>query len=177
MKFNKESLSYIQDKEHLYRVLHDGEIFSFTTPVMYIPFGVDQEYNKLICRLEFPEDSKMNTQYIHIRKIISKIEKYVCEKLNVQENELKSVIRKHSSFPDIIECHIKQCKNHIITKLEFEDKASNYLKTIYQIPDKSYGIAKIEWFGVFDYRNHEDCVDKTHKVGIVLNISSLYIKK
>ena len=179
MKLDKNYLNYIQENDHLYRVLHNGEIFSFTTPVMGIPFGIDQEYGKIICRLEYPEESKMNTQYIHIKKIIEKIEKYVCEKFEVKEDELKSVIRKKDHLPDLIECRIKEIKNNVITKVIYENKSDNYLKTLFDIPEKSFGIAKLEWFGIFDYRDHEDSINsgnKKHKIGILLYINKIIIK-
>ncbi len=174
MKFDKNSISYIEENPHFYRVLHNGEIFSFSTPVMGIPFGIDQEYGKIMCRLEFPEEKKMNTQYIHIKKVLEKIEKYVCEKFDVKENELKSVFRKKEGLPDLIECRIKEIKNNVITKVEYENKSDNYLKTLFDIPEKSFGIVKLEWAGLFDYRNESE--DKKHKIGIILYIRKIIVK-
>ncbi len=179
MKLEKSQIEYLEEEEHLYRVLHNGEIFAFTTPVMYIPFGIDHEYGRVMCRLEYPEDGKMNTQYVHLKKIIEKIEKYVCEKFDVQEGELKSVIRKKSGIPDIIECRIKEMKGRAITQVEYENKSDQYLKTLYDIPEKSFGIAKLEWFGVFDYRNHPDTIEsgnRKHKIGIILNVRKITVK-
>jgi hypothetical protein len=180
MKLEKSQLSYIQEDDHLYRVLHNGEIFSFTTPVMGIPFGVDQEYGKIMCRLEYPEEHKMNTQYIHLKKIIEKIEKYVCEKFDVRDDELKSVIRKKEGLPDLIECRIKEIKKNVITKVTYENKSDNYLKGVFDIPEKSYGVAKLEWFGIFDYRDSEDAINsgsRKHKIGILLYINKLTVKE
>ncbi len=177
MKLEREKISYIQESDNLYRVLHNGEIFSFTTPIMGIPFGVDQEYGKIMCRLEYPEDGKMNTQYMHLKKIIEKIEKYVCEKFEVKEdsNSFKSVIRKKDKLPDLIECRIKEMKNNVVTKIEYENKSDNYLKGIFDIPEKSFGVAKLEWFGVFDYRDQDQ--DSKHKIGILLYINKILIKE
>jgi hypothetical protein len=175
MKFNKENITYISENDNFYRVLHNGEIFSFTTPIMGIPFGIDQEYGKIMCRLEYPEESKMNTQYMHIKKILDKIEKYVCERFDVKNDELKSIIRKKTGLPDLIECRIKEIKNKVITKVEYENKSDNYLKTLYNIEEKSFGIAKLEWFGVFDYR--DECEDRKNKIGIILYISKLTVKE
>ncbi len=175
MKFNKEDICYIKENDNYYRVLHNNEIFTFNTPIMGIPFGIDQEYGKIMCRLEFPEKDKMNTQYIHLRKIIDKIEKYVCEKFDIKEGELKSVIRSKSGLPDLIECRIKEIKNRVITKVEYENKSDNYLKTLYNISEKSFGVAKLEWAGVFDHRDDEN--DKKHKIGIILYINKILIKE
>ena len=197
MKFSKEKLAYISEKsENLYRVLHDGEVFTFETPVMGIPFGVDQEYGKTKCRLEFPyvggkEGATATTQHQHLRKILEKIEKYVCERFDVKEDELKSVFRKREGgLPDLIECRIKETRNGTpLTKVVFDNKSDNYLKTIYTVPEKSHGIAKIEWFGVYDYRGQQpegdpesmdpsadrDHNSNHHKIGIVINILHLRI--
>lgn len=184
MKFDKNNINYIQENPNFYRVLHNGEIFSFNTPVMGIPFGIDQEYGKIMCRLEFPEDSKINTQYIHVKKILEKIEKYVCENFDVdlEKEELKSVFRKKDKFPDLIECRIKEIKDKVITKVEYENKSDNYLKTLFDIKEKSFGIAKLEWAGVFDYREKENDIndinniDNKHKIGIILYISKILVK-
>lgn len=192
MKFSKEKLAYISEKsENLYRVLHDGEVFTFETPIMGIPFGVDQEYGKTKCRLEFPADgAATTTQHQHLRKILEKIEKYVCERFDVKEGELKSVFRKREGgLPDLIECRIKETKNGTpLTKVFFENKSDSYLKTIYTVPEKSHGIAKIEWFGVYDYRDQgqgeedRESIDPSnensnhHKIGIVINILHLRVK-
>ena len=194
MKFSKEKLAYISEKsEDLYRVLHDGEVFTFETPIMGIPFGVDQEYGKTKCRLEFPVEAAMTTQHQHLRKILEKIEKYVCERFDVKEGELKSIFRKREGgLPDLIECRIKETKSGTpLTKVVFENKSDSYLKTIYTVPEKSHGIAKIEWFGVYDYRDqgeedsdskgdgeddgHDD-LSNHHKIGIVMNILYLRVK-
>ncbi len=181
-KFSKEKLTYISDKnEHLYRVLHDGEVFTFETPVMGIPYGVDQEYGKTKCRLEFPVLAEMTTQHEHLRKIIEKIEKYVCERFEVENSELKSVFRKRDAYPDLLECRIKETKSGTpLTKVLFENKSDTYLKTIYTVPERSKGVAKIEWYGVFDYRDYQENPgeppDRTHKIGIILNILHLRVK-
>lgn len=178
MKFDKEHISYIQENPNFYRVLHNGELFTFNTPVMGIPFGIDQEYGKIMCRLEFPESSKMNTQYIHLKKILEKIEKYVSDKFDVKEGELKSVFRKKTGLPDLIECRIKEIKDKVITKVEYENKSDNYLKTLFDIKEKSFGIVKLEWIGVFDYREESEnsIENKKHKIGIILYITKILVK-
>jgi hypothetical protein len=177
MKLDKAQIQYIQEDDYLYRVLHNGEIFTFTTPIMGIPFGVDQEYGKVMCRLEFPEEDKMNTQYTHLHRILEKIEKYVCEKFDVSECELKSVLRKKTGLPDLVDCRMKELKGQVITKVVYENKSDNYLKTVYNIPEKSFGVAKLEWFGLFDYRDHPDTIERKHKIGILLYIRSLTVKE
>ncbi len=174
MKLDKNNITYIKENDNFYRVLHNNEIFRFSIPVMGIPFGIDQEYGKIMCRLEFPEENKINTQYIHIRKILEKIEKYVCEKFNVNDDELKSVFRKKEGLPDLIECRIKEIKNNVITKVTYENKSDNYLKTLFDIKEKSFGIVKLEWAGVFDYREE---FERKHKVGIILYITHILVKE
>jgi hypothetical protein len=185
MKFSKEKIEYISDKsENLYRVFHEGEVFTFETPVMGIPFGVDQEYGKTKCRLEFPSKSpeSWSTQHKHIKKIVEKIEKYVCERFDVKGDELKSVFRTREGHPDLMECRIKETKGGApLTKVQFENKSDNYLKTIYTVPERSKGMAKMEWFGVFDFREenggegNDAAPQNTHKVGIILNILHLRV--
>ncbi len=177
MKFDKNNISYIEENPHYYRVLYNSELFTFNTPVMGIPFGIDQEYGKIMCRLEFPETNKMNTQYVHIKKILEKIEKYVIERFNVKEGELKSVFRKKEGLPDLIECRIKEIKNNVITKIEYENKSDNYLKTLFDISEKSFGIVKLEWAGVFDHREeNKSSEENKHKIGIILYISKILVK-
>lgn len=178
MKFEKNKLSYVQEDENLYRVLHDGQIFNFQVPLMRIPFGIDEEFQKIVCRFEFPREE--TTQHTHLRRIIEKIEKYVSDKFQVQEGELKSVIRPHETLPDLLECRVKRFRNTIGTTVEYEDKSKHYLKCILDVPKRSYATAKIEWFGVYDYRGTgtrgEEGTNE-HKIGIVLFVKELHVKR
>jgi hypothetical protein len=179
MKFDKSKITYIPEDDHLYRVLHDGKIFSFTIPCMRLPFGVDEEYQKIVCRFEFPREE--TTQHKHLRRIVEKIEKYVSERFDVKEGELKSVIRSHETLPDLFECRVKRFRNTIGSKVEYEDRSKQYRKCILDVPTKSYVTAKVEWFGVYDYRNapveEGEDPDRTHKIGVVLFVKELYVMR
>lgn len=176
MKFEKSKITYIKEDENLYRVLHDGKIFSFQIPLMRIPFGVDEEYQKIVCRFEFPREE--TTQHKHLRRVIEKMEKYVSERFEVKEGELKSVIRPHETLPDLLECRVKRFRNTIGSTVEYEDRSKQYMKCILDVPPRSYATAKVEWFGVYDYRESgEGQGPLHHKVGIVLFVKELYVKK
>ena len=86
--------------------------------------------NKYLLKLEVNNEKDEDT---HLRKLILHIENLIRKKLDMDENEFKSIIKNRGEKTDLIECKIKTVKNNIITKIEYEDKTNNYLKTIFDL--------------------------------------------
>jgi len=173
MKIDINKIEFIKNTDNIFQILHNDETLKFWGPKLLVPFGIDNEYNKYILRLELDgKDSDLEQQYF--KKIILHIEKLIKKKLNIEDIEFKSVIKNRDEKSDLIECKIKTIKNNIITKIEYEDKINNYLKTIFDLPKQSYVKTEFEIYGLWDYRNEKK---EKNKCGLIIYISNIIVLK
>ena len=169
LDINKFELNNVSDNISL--ISYDKKTLKFWTPRILIPFGIDNEYNKYLLKLEI---NKNNEEQIHLKKILLHIENLIKKKMNIEDNEFKSIIKNRGENNDLIECRLKTMKNNILTNIEFEDKDNNYLKTIFDIPKQSFIKAQIEINGLWDYRT--PLKDK-NKSGLIIYITKIIILK
>ena len=176
MKLDINKIELKKNTENIYQLLHDNNILKFWSPPILLPFGLDNEYDKYLIRLELDENdiNNNNFNHNHLKKIFLHIEKIVKEKLNIDDAEFKSVLKKRGKKDDLIECKIKTMKNNIITTIEYEDKDNNYLKTIFDMPKQCYIKVLFEIYGLWDYRT--DKKDK-NKVGLILYANKIIVLK
>ncbi len=181
MKLDINKLELKESNENIYQILYEGKSLKFWSPSILIPFGLEYEYNKQILKAEINEsdENKHKNAHIHLKKLILYIEKIIKEKLNMNNDEntndqFKSIIKKRYNRPDMIECRIKKMKNSILTSIEFEDKESNYLKTIYDLPKQSYVKIQFEINGLFDYRND---IKEKNRVGLIVYATKIIVLK
>jgi len=174
MKIDINKLEFKKNNDNIYQILHDNNILKFWSPSILIPFGLDNEYDKYIIRLELNEKDKNTNNHDHLKKIFLHIEKIVKEKLNIDDYEFKSIIKKRDKKDDLIECKIKTIKNSIITTIEYEDTENNYLKTIFDLPKQCYVKVLFEIYGLWDYRTEKK---EKNKVGLILYATKIIVQK
>jgi len=173
MKLDINKLEFKKNNENIYQILHDNTVLKFWSPPILLPFGLDNEYDKYLIRLELDEKDN-NFNHNHLKKIFLHIEKIVKEKLNINDNEFKSIIKKREKKDDLIECKIRTMKNNIITTIEYQDNDNNYLKTIFDLPKQSYVKVLFEIYGLWDYRNDKK---EKNKVGMILYANKIIVLK
>ena len=152
MKLDIDKIEIKNITDNIYSIYHDTNILKFWSNKLCIPFGLEKDYNKTIIKLELEEN---NENHQHLKKVIQRIETLIRKKINANENDFKSVIKKRPNKCDVLELRIKMIKNKIITDIEYEDKDNHYLKTIYDLPKQSYIKTQIEINGLWDYRTEE----------------------
>ena len=171
MKIDINKIELVKTTDNFFQILHDNQTLKFWGPKLLVPFGIDSEYNKYILRLELDgKDSDLEQQYL--KKIILHIEKIIRKKFNIEDNTFKSIIKNRGEKTDLIECKIKTVKNNIITKIEYEDKTNNYLKTIFDLPKQSYVKVEFEIYGLWDYRTEKE---EKNKCGLIVYISNIIV--
>ena len=179
MKIDFNNLELINLNKNIYKIKYDNQTLKFWSPSIKIPFGLENEYNKLIIKgeLDDSDNNKYKNEIIHLKKLINIIEKNIKKKLDLDDDTngiFKSIIKKRNNKLDFVECRIKKMKNSILTSIEFEDKINNYLKTIYDLPKQSYVKLQFEIDGLFDYRNENN---EKNKVGLVVYVSKIIVLK
>lgn len=172
MKIDINKIEFKKNNQNISQILHDNNVLKFWSPPILLPFGLDNEYDKYLIRLELHENDSNN--HDHFRKILLHIEKIVKEKLNIDDNEFKSIIKKRNKKDDLIECKIKTMKNNIITTIDYEDKDNNYLKTIFDLPKQCYVKVLFEIYGVWDYRNDKK---EKNKIGLIVYANKIIVLK
>jgi hypothetical protein len=177
MKFDINKLNLKNVSNNIYQIYYDNSSLKFWTPNILAPFGIDTEYGKKILRLELDttNNNKDLNKHIHLKKVILYIEKLIKDKLNVNNEEFKSIIKKRLNKEDVIECRLKMFKDRIITNIEYENKDNNYLKTIYDLEKMSIIKAEIEIYGLWDYRTPNK-IEK-NKVGLTVFINKIIVCK
>jgi hypothetical protein len=124
---------------------------------------------------ETKNKNKNTESHIYFRKVISHIEKLIKKKLDIQDNEFKSVIRNRgSNKTELIECRIKNFKKNFQTTVEYEDNENNYLKTIFDIEKQSYVKVLCEIYGLWDYRTESK---ENNKIGLILYATKIIVLK
>ena len=167
LDINKIELKKISD--NIFQIYHDGTLLKFNCPKLLSPFGIDTEYNKLIIRLELDET---NNEISYFKKVILHIESLIKKKIEANDEEFKSVIKKRNNKSDILELRIKTVKNKILTNIEYEDKEKYYLKTIYDLPKQSYLKLNLEINGLWDYRTEKK---ESNKCGLIVYTTNILV--
>jgi hypothetical protein len=172
MKIDINKLDLKSINENIYLILHDGVILKFWSPKILVPFGLENEYEKYIVKLELKSD---NEEHNYFKKIIQHLENLIKKKLKIEDNEeFKSIIQTRKNNNQFIECKIKTIKTNLITTVEYQDIDNNYLKTLYDLPKQTYIKALIEINGLWDYRT--DKKDK-NKIGLTVYATKIYVYK
>jgi hypothetical protein len=177
MKIDSNKIELKKINENIYQILHDKNVLKFWSSPILVPFGLDNEYDKYIIRLELDENdsNKSGLNHEHLKKIFLHIEKIIKEKTNSKDNQFKSIIKKRENKKDLIECKIKTIKNSITTVIEYEDTTNNYLKTIFDLPKQSYVKILFEIYGLWDYRIEGK--EENNKVGLILYANKIIVLK
>lgn len=173
MQLDKTTIELNKIADNIFKLTCGGKDIKFWTPKLLIPFGIETEYNKKVLKLELLDND--NAEQIYFENIIKKIENIIKEKLELNDNEFKTVIRKREKYNDIIETKIKMGRKCVLTTVDFEDKANNYLKTIYEIGKNIHVKVLIEVNGIWDYRTEEK--KDNNKVGLIVYVNKIHVYK
>jgi hypothetical protein len=167
-----EQLIYIDEKSNIptnekntyYKLYYNNEIINFWTPESLCPFGIENEYNKYILKVECPNNNIIN--------YILKIEEYIKKYYSISDSQFKSCIRKKKTekFNDIIICRLRTNRNNKInTIIDYKPDSTNYLKTVYELNKNIYLKCLLEISGVWDLR------EKYNKIGLVVTIKKILL--
>ena len=173
MQLDKTTIELNKIADNIFKLTCGGKDIKFWTPKLLIPFGIETEYNKKVLKLELLDNNE--AEQIYFENIIKKIENIIKEKLELNDNEFKTVIRKREKYNDIIETKIKMGRKCVLTTVDFEDKANNYLKTIYEIGKNIHVKVLIEVNGIWDYRNETQ--KDNNKVGLIVYVNKIHVYK
>jgi hypothetical protein len=171
MKLDINKFELKEVTPNIYQLLHNNEQLKFWSPTLKVPFGIDNEYNKYLLRLELNDNE---SDQKHFKKIILHIENLIKKKMNVEDNEFKSVIRERQNNNSLIETKIKTVKKIITTIIEYEDKDNNYLKTIFDLPKQSNVKIQLEIYGLWDYRTDKK---ESNKIGLIIYVNKIIVLK
>ena len=171
MKLDIDKIELKNINQNIYKISYDNNNLKFWTPKILVPFGLENEYNKYIIKLELTD----NPEHEHLKKLILYIEKLIKKKMNInEEHQFKSIIKKRENKNDIIECRIQTIKNSVITSIEYEDKENDYLKTIYDLSKFSNVKIQFEINGLWDYRCEKN---EKNKVGLIVYANKIIVLK
>jgi uncharacterized protein (UPF0333 family) len=171
MKIDINKLEFKSVSDNISLIYYDNKTLRFWTPLILAPFGIDNEYNKYLLKLEINEKIE---EHLHLKKLLLHIENLIKKKLNMDDIEFKSIIKTRINNCDLIETRLKNIKNNITTIIEFEDKDNNYLKTVFDLKKQSQLKVQVEINGLWDYRNEKK--DK-NKCGLIIYITKIIVPK
>jgi hypothetical protein len=169
MKLDIEKIEIKNVAPNINIITHDNIILKFFTCFLCLPFGLENEYGKYIIKLELDNN---NAEHLQLKKIILHVEKLIMKKMNIEENEFKSIIKKRNGKNDMLELRIKTIKNKILTDIEYQDKENNYLKTLYDIKKQSQVKVQIEINGLWDYRTDKK---ENNKSGLIVYANKIIV--
>lgn len=171
MKIDINKLEFKSVSDNISLIYYDNKTLRFWTPLILAPFGIDNEYNKYLLKLEINEKIE---EHLHLKKLLLHIENLVKKKLNMDDIEFKSIIKTRINNCDLVETRLKNIKNNITTIIEYEDKDNNYLKTVFDLKKQSQIKVQVEINGLWDYRNEKK--DK-NKCGLIIYITKIIVPK
>lgn len=172
MKLDIDKLIFTDVTSNIKSILYDDKPLKFWSPSMLVPFGIDNQYDKYIIKLEINDQDE---EHNHLKKIIEQIEKFVIDKKNVENKEqFKSIIQNRINKNSFIESKIKMVKNNIVTQIQYEDTDKHYLKTVLDLPKQSKVKTLFEIYGIWDYRT-EGNINEKNKIGLIVYTSKITV--
>jgi hypothetical protein len=172
MKLDIDKLTFTDVTSNIKSILYDDKPLKFWSPCMLVPFGIDNQYDKYIIKLEVNDKEEEQN---HFKKIIEQIEKFVIEKKDVVNKEqFKSIIQNRPNKNSFIESKIKTMKSTILTQIEYKDNEKHYLKTVLDLPKQSKVKTLLEIYGIWDYRTEENRNEK-NKMGLIVYANKITV--
>jgi len=115
-------------------IKYDNKKLEFITPLIYMPFGIENEYNNYILKLQFNgAKNNTNSDLIHFYNFIEKLEKNIIEYLKIDKIKFKSSICIKHNYDNLLKAKFNSYKKRINCKIN-----SNNYTTIYEIPKKTW---------------------------------------
>jgi hypothetical protein len=103
-------------------------------PKMYIPFGLEQEYNNYIIKLQF---SRKNKDTIEFYNFLDRLEDRL--KILLESDDLKTQLRPGGKYDPLLITKIQRNKD----KLQIEVKTENENVNIFKLEKKIYAKSQI----------------------------------
>ena len=125
---------------------NNDKIF-ITTPILYLPFGLEKEYNNLYLKLQLRKthDKEYNNELDNLLETVQSIEEQIEKKIG---KNVKSQIRLHEKYDPIIITKVPVYKGK--TKTEVIDKDGSPFN-IYKLEKGIFLKAKLQFDRVFEY--------------------------
>lgn len=128
-KINLENLEIIDNNTEFLSVKYNENPLLIDTPIMYVPFGLEKEYNNFIVKLQF---NKNNKETIDFYNFILELEERI--KSLLHSNNLKSeILHTNKKYDPLLKTKIVTIKN----KLTVEYLINNSNGNIYDFNKKS----------------------------------------
>jgi len=109
---------FLKDSEESFKsIYYNDNKLEIKLPSMCCPFGLEEEYSNLICKLQFKNletDSEMKDFYNFVLNFENKIN-------NLLGSKLKSQLRLSDKYPPLLTCKIIKMKSNIITNVVDKD--------------------------------------------------------
>ena len=122
--FEKNKFSFIEINKNIYKIFYDNKPIEINIKNGIIPFGLEEEFNKYLLKIE------VNSSDI---SIIYYIENLLLNIFNLNKDEIKSSIKIKENHNDLLICNFKNYNNKIIVNIKYNNNKNNYLKTIYDL--------------------------------------------
>lgn len=167
---NNLILSIEQSSNNYYKLKNKKKYIKIKIDNILSPFGIDEEYGNYVMKFEIDQ---FKEQHINIINQIKDIECKLKEQFSASDEEWKSLINIRENNNIFLECRIKKIKTSILTKLTFEDKDNNYLKSLYDLDKNFYSDIILEIPTLWDFR--KDNNDNKNKIGLILNLFSIHV--
>ena len=161
----------IEQKNNNYYSLKNGRFnIKIKIPYVLCPFGIDNEYNNYVLKLEL---QKSNVHHIKILEEIKQFEEKIKNHFNVEDKQWKSIIHERENGNIFLEPKIKKMKGKLIVDLTYEDNQTNYLKTIYELEKNKNMDVVLEIPTLWDFRKEDE--ENINKIGFLFNVNKIHV--
>lgn len=155
-KINLENLEIIDNNTDFLTVKYNDNPLYIETPEMYVPFGLEKEYNNFIIKLQF---NRNNEETIDFYNFILELEDKIKELLNT--NSLKSeIVHTNKKFDPLLKTKILCIKNSI----NIDYKKNNEFGNIYDFEKKTNIKAFLMIDNLFRKNSNYYCKFKLKKI-------------
>lgn len=127
---NQSDLKFIKLNKNLYKILNKECEIQIQLKNIKIPFGLEKEYNKYKLKLDINDNNNISEIYF--------LENLVKNIFQINDDKIKSVIRKRAKYNDLLVCNLKMNKDNIFVTITYLN-TKDYLKSIYDIDKDMIG--------------------------------------
>jgi hypothetical protein len=139
-----EKISLQHDDGEFITVRYNSGPLIIDAPKMYIPFGLEQEYNNYIIKLQF---SRKNKDTIEFYNFLDRLESRL--KILLDSDELKTQLRPGGKYDPLLLTKIQRNKD----KLQIEVTEDNENINIFKLEKKVYAKSQIMIDTIFKKNN------------------------
>jgi len=139
-----EKISLQHDDGEFITVRYNSGPLIIDAPKMYIPFGLEQEYNNYIIKLQF---SRKNKETIEFYNFLDRLESRL--KILLDSDELKTQLRPGGKYDPLLLTKIQKNKD----KLQIEVTEDNENINIFKLEKKIYAKSQIMIDTIFKKNN------------------------